>query len=66
MKDFTYRSLGSVSLLLPNTPAARAWVVDYLPKDAQMFGSAIVIEWRYAEDIVNGILDDGLTIEVTR
>lgn len=32
-------------------------------KDAQYFGSAVVVEHRFVENIIQGIQQDGLTIE---
>ena len=62
MSDFHIADHGSIVLLEPRTDAAREWVEENLPEEAQTFGHAIVIEPRYVESIVNGILADGLTI----
>jgi len=60
--DFTVRNEGSIFLLTPHTDAARAWVEEHLPADAQTFGPAIVVEHRYIGDIVAGIQADGLEV----
>ena len=45
-----------------NTAAARQWVTDHVQDDAQFFGDALVVEWRYAKDLARGIVNDGLTV----
>lgn len=60
--DFYARSDMSLTLLEPLTEAAREWVAEHLPEDAQTFGTSIVVENRYMSDIVTGIRRDGLVI----
>jgi hypothetical protein len=60
--DFSYSDEGSIVLLTPITAAANDWVQEHLPGDAMRFGHSIVIEHRYADDILNGIVNDGLLI----
>lgn len=62
MSDFTISCHGSISLLSPQTEEAQEWVNEYLPDDCQVMGHSIVIEWRYVDDIVCGIVGDGLTV----
>lgn len=62
--NFTVRDEGSIVLLTPESPEARNWALEFLPEDAMRFGGAIVIEHRYADDIITGIQNDGLTVEV--
>lgn len=61
--DFLVCGEGNLMMLQPLTEPAKEWVREHLPSDAPKFGSAVAIEHRYAQDIVNGILDDGLTVE---
>lgn len=60
--DFSYRNEGSIVLLKPISEAAREWVADHLPDDAQWFGGSIVIEPRYFDPIAGGIESDGMSI----
>lgn len=60
--DAVVANEGSVVLLYPKTDAAHAWIEEHLPEDRQMFGTATVIEHRYAGDIINGMLDSGLVV----
>lgn len=60
--DFIFTNHGSITTLAPITPEARAWVDDNLSGDVQHFGQSIVIEPRYAGDIIDAIVWDGLAI----
>lgn len=60
--DFTIENHGSLFLLRPESDQAREWVAENV-EDAMRFGHAVVIEPRYVEGIVEGILADGLTVE---
>ncbi len=60
--DFTVRGEGTIYLLTPNSDAARAWRDEYLPEDAMTLGPAVAVEHRYIDDIISGILQDGLTV----
>ena len=60
--DFSFADHGSVCLLTPLTDAAEAWVDENLPDSAMTFGSAVVIEPRYAGPILEGISADGLEV----
>lgn len=57
--DFVLINQGTISTLTPVTEGARDWIDEHIPDDAQWFGRSLVIEWRYVEDIYNGILGDG-------
>jgi hypothetical protein len=58
--DLHFTDHGSIWLMEPRTDAARAWVAEHIPEDAQSFGHAIVVEPRYVEAIVIGATADGL------
>ncbi len=62
--DFTVQDEGTIFLLTPVSDLAVDWVDSHLPQDAQHFGDSILVEHRYISDIVAGIQDDGLTVEV--
>ena len=63
MLDFDVSNHGSICLLTPLTEAAQAWVAEHLPEDAMTWGqNSIVVEPRYIEDILDGIVADGLSI----
>ena len=63
MTDFSLSGGGTVYLLHPHNPDAAAWIENYLPEDAMRLGGGVAIEWRYVDDIVDGIKNCGLTVE---
>ncbi len=62
MADITIQNEGSIFLVHPHTDDANAWIDEHIPKDAQFHGDAVVVEHRYIEDIVNGMVMDGLEV----
>lgn len=62
MDDFRVENHFSIILLQPLTPAAWAFVDEFLPDDAMRYGGAIVVEPRYIDDIVEGARAEGLTV----
>lgn len=66
MTDFALQHCGSISLLHPRSEAGHAWIAENIPEDAQYFARAVVIEYRYVGDIVDGILSDDLSIDFSQ
>lgn len=60
--DFLVTGGGTIYLLHPLTDAAREWVAEHLPEDAQRLGNAIAIEHRFVGNIVDGARNDGLAV----
>jgi len=60
--DVTVENHGTVFLFNLLTDAARAWVEENVPDDAQYFGGALAVEPRYARDLAQGMIDDGMTV----
>lgn len=60
--DFLFANHGSVCLLTPLSEAAQAWRDEYLPGEVPTFGGGIAIEPRYANAVLEGIINDGLTL----
>jgi hypothetical protein len=64
--DFQVLNANSIFILTPLTDAADSWVEERvsLTEETQYWGKkGIVIEHRYISDIIEGILNDGLTME---
>lgn len=60
--DFTLGGGGSIYILTPNNPAAQEWLKDYvITEETQTWGTGIVVEHRYVGDILNGLVNDGLS-----
>jgi len=62
--DFTVQGNpgDTVFLLCPQSEAASAWIEEHIPEDATYLGSAVAIEHRYIQDIIQGIQSDGLEV----
>lgn len=62
--DVTIRDEGSLILLEPATDAAREWFDEHIGADNgyQPMWPTVVVESRYAGDILEGLIGDGLTI----
>lgn len=60
--DFSLRSDDSIALLFPSSDPAHMWISENLDADVMVWGSAVVIEHRYVEAVIRGIVGDGLTV----
>lgn len=60
--DLTIRDEGSILLFTGTTEAGAEWLAESLDPDALTWGPAIVVEPRYAPDIIAGAMADGLTV----
>ena len=65
MADIEIVDGGSVVLLQPVSDAGREWIDEHIGKDNgfQPYYPAITCEQRYVQDILDGMLGDGLEIE---
>lgn len=63
MSDFVLTGGGTVYILTPQTEAAHEWVAECLPQDATRWCSGVVVEHRYIDAILTGIVADGLEVE---
>lgn len=61
--DIRIENHGSVVLLRPVSGAATNWMEDHLPADAQRWGDAVVVEPRYVQPILDGMMNDGLVVQ---
>jgi hypothetical protein len=60
--DFQFVNHGSIAVLTPISAAANDWVAEHLPEDSVRWAGGVVIEPRYADDILNGAQEAGLSI----
>jgi hypothetical protein len=58
--DIHIQSEGSIILFHPLTQAAVDWIAENVQGDAQWFGTALVVEHRYARDLAAGMMEAGL------
>jgi len=59
--DFNVGDEFTIFLLPPVTRKAGDWISEHIPVDAQYFGSAVVVEHRFIQPILDGITESGLT-----
>jgi hypothetical protein len=62
--DFTFRDEGSLVLLTPLSPPAHEFVEERIGSDNgfQPYWPTVVIERRYAQDILEGVIAEGMVI----
>jgi hypothetical protein len=63
--DFTLRDEGSLILLTPVSPSAHEFVEERIGSENgfQPYWPTVVIERRYAQDIIEGVIAQGMVIE---
>ena len=64
--DVETRNEGSIFLFSPLTPDAHNWFAANIGDEAQWFCGQLIVEWRYAESIANGLINDGLVVKAVR
>lgn len=57
--DFKLENHGSIVLVQPLSPACRSWLLLHVP-DGMWWGGCLVVEPRYLETVLQGMLDEGL------
>ena len=60
--DVTVGNHGSIFLFTPHTETAKEWIKENC-QEPMTFGDAIVVEHRYAHDLTQGMLGDGLIVK---
>ena len=54
---------GSVWTFVFLTTAAREWCTEHVAAEGwQWLGKALVVDWRFAERLIDGLRDDGLRV----
>ena len=59
--DFGVQNEGSICILNLYSQAAKDWADECLPEDRMTWCGGVVIEPRYVQAIVDGMLAEGLT-----
>jgi hypothetical protein len=59
MPDFTVAYHGSLCLVAPLTNECREWLEENVGDESQWFGGALVVEPRYLDNLVTGLIEDG-------
>jgi hypothetical protein len=62
--DFRVDGHGSVFMVEPLTARGKKWVEENVPlEDWQWLGPRFSVEHRYIDDLIEGIRNDGLTVD---
>jgi len=61
--DFRCEDHGSIFLLYPLSQSAQSWIEEHLPSDVQWLANAAVVEHRYVSAFLEGILNDGFSVQ---
>lgn len=62
--DVTVSNHGSIMMFEVNTEAAREWFEENVPTESwQWMGHSLAVEPRYAENLVAGIVEAGMTVD---
>lgn len=64
--DVETRNEGSIFVFSPPTPDAHNWFAQHVGDEAQWFGGSLMVEWRYAPAIAEGLIGDGLVVKAVR
>lgn len=65
--DVSFSNEGSIVILYLESVAAQSWADEHLPEDRTTWGrNGVVVEWRYAGDILEGMAADGLKLFARR
>jgi len=54
---------GSIFLFTPLTLAAKQWIDENVQPDAQRFGNALAVEWRFAAELAAAMRVGGLILQ---
>lgn len=62
-KDILVNDQGSIVMLTPISPEAREWISQYVAFESwQWFGGSLCVEHGYADDLIEGMQAEGLTV----
>lgn len=62
MSDIRVYNHGSIIAFSGETETGRNWLAEHLPEDCPMMGAHYCVEALYADDIVDGALEEGLEV----
>ncbi len=54
----------SMVVFYPHTPAGEDWTDEYLPDDCPRIGNGYAVESRYAQAILEGMIEAGLNLKL--
>jgi hypothetical protein len=60
--DITIENHGSIFVMQPHSPEARQWIDWHVDGEAQRWGGGVVVEPRFAPELIAAMLDYGFTV----
>lgn len=62
--DVLVENHGTIFMFTPMTPAARAWVEEHVQLESwQWLGGSFSVEHRFAQNLAQGMMADGLEVQ---
>lgn len=62
LTDCTVEQCGGLFIFRPVSAAAWEWIADNVPEDATWYAGGLVVEQRYARELADGMIGDGLKL----
>ena len=56
---FDIENHGTIVLVRPLTPDVKAWLEENVEEAAMWYGGALVVEPRYVEGLIEGLIEEG-------
>jgi hypothetical protein len=60
--DVEVNDQGSIVLVTPMSEAATDWIAENVQDGATYWGPSLVVEHRFADDLIAGMQSDGLEV----
>jgi hypothetical protein len=61
--DIQIEDHGTIVLVRPLTPVGKEWLETHTESEPwQWIGPALSVAWRYADDLIEGMIADGLVV----
>jgi hypothetical protein len=64
LPDVTVTNEGNIFIFNPHSHAAKDWIAENVQENAQYYGNGLVVEHRFAGDIIEGMEADGLSLRI--
>jgi hypothetical protein len=62
--DFEVSTGGTINYITPRSPEAHVWLDDHVINDETMTLGPSVVEGRYLDNLLVGVLRDGFTVQI--
>lgn len=66
MADITVNDQGTIFLITGESAIGKNWIDTYISAESITWGRSVVVEHRYVQDILAGMVADGLKVQAVR